>query len=72
MIKCTYTYSFKELSGKPKRFIENQPDCTLKGYGVSSDTVTFCVLYENKNCFNRVNNMLLNKFNLIPNNIKMV
>jgi hypothetical protein len=48
MIKVTYTYSFDELSGKPKRFLESKTDCKILGYGVSMDTVTLSVLYETK------------------------
>lgn len=72
MIKSTYTYSFTELSGKPKRFLENQPDCTIKGYGVSTDTVTLCVLYQHTEAFNRLNKLLLDKFKLNPSNIKFI
>ena len=72
MIKSTYTYSFNELSGKPKRFIENQPDCTLKSYGVSSDTVTLCVLYENQISYDIINKKLFDKFKLVPHNNKTI
>lgn len=72
MIKTTYTYSFNELSGKPKRFLENQPECKIKGYGVSTDTVTLCVLFENTQVFNSLNKILNDKFKLIPTNIQIV
>ena len=72
MLKVTYTYSFPELSGKPKRFIESKPECTLKGYGVSTDTVTLCVLYQDTEAFNRLNKLLLDKFKLNPNDIKFI
>jgi hypothetical protein len=72
MIKTTYTYSFNELSGKPKRYLENQPECKIKGYGVSTDTVTLCVLYEDTNSFNKINKTILDKFKLIPTNIQIV
>lgn len=72
MFKTTYTYSFNELSGKPKRFLENQPDCIIKGYGVSTDTVTLCVLYEHSEAFNKLNKSLFDKFKLIPKDIKVI
>lgn len=72
MIKTTYTYSFNELSGKPKRFLESRPDCTIKGYGVSMDTVTLCVLFENTQVFNCLNKTLNDKFKLTPTNIQIV
>lgn len=72
MLKVTYTYSFPELSGKPKRFIESKPECTIKGYGVSTDTVTLCVLYENIESFNLINKIMLDKFKLTPTNIKVI
>lgn len=72
MIKTTYTYSFNELSGKPKRYLENQPECTIKGYGVSTDTVTLCVLYEDINSFNKINKTILDKFKLTPTNIQII
>lgn len=72
MLKVTYTYSFIELSGKPKRFIESKPECTIKGYGVSTDAVTLCVLYETNEIFHKVNKELFDKFKLIPKNIKVV
>jgi hypothetical protein len=72
MIKTTYTYSFNELSGKPKRFLESRPDCTIKGYGVSTDTVTLCVLFENIQVFNCLNKTLNDKFKLTPTNIQIV
>ena len=72
MLKVTYTYSFPELSGKPKRFIESKPECSIKGYGVSTDTVTLCVLYENAEAFNTINKSFCDKFKLSPNNIKII
>jgi hypothetical protein len=72
MIKTTYSYSFNELSGKPKRFLENQPECKIKGYGVSMDTVTLCVLYEDTDAFNKLNKSLQDKFNLIPLHINFI
>ena len=72
MLKVTYTYSFPELSGKPKRFIESKPECTIKGYGVSTDTVTLCVLYENAEAFNTINKSFCDKFKLSPANIKIL
>lgn len=72
MLKVTYTYSFPELSGKPKRFIESKPECSIKGYGVSTDTVTLCVLFESVEAFNTINKCLLDKFKLTPTNIKVV
>ena len=72
MIQVTYTYSFLELSGKPKRFIENQPDCTIKGYGVSTDTVTLCVLYESIISYETVSHKLKEKFNLDPIRKKLI
>lgn len=71
MLKVTYTYSFPELSGKPKRFIESKPECSIKGYGVSTDTVTLCVLYESMEAFNIINKCMLDKFKLIPIDIKL-
>jgi len=72
MLKVTYTYSFPELSGKPKRFIESKPDCSIKGYGVSTDTVTLCVLFESVEAFNTINKSFFDKFKLIPINITVV
>jgi len=72
MLKATYTYSFLELSGKPKRFIESKPECTIKGYGVSTDAVTLCVLYESMDAFNLLNKAMLDKFKLTPIEIKMI
>jgi len=72
MFKVTYTYSFLELSGKPKRFIESKPECILKGYGVSTDTVTLCVLYESAYAFDTINKLMLDKFKLVPTIIKNV
>lgn len=72
MVKSTYNYSFNELSGKPKRYLENQPECKIKGYGVSTDTVTLCVLYEDANSFNRLNKLIFDKFKLVPTNVQIV
>lgn len=72
MLKATYTYSFIELSGNPKRFIESKPECSIKGYGVSTDAVTLCVLYESVNVFNVVNKAMMDKFKLTPIEIKMI
>jgi hypothetical protein len=72
MLKATYTYSFLELSGKPKRFIESKTDCKLIGYGVSTDTVTFSVLYEDKNSFNTINKTLQEKFGIFPQDINFI
>jgi len=72
MVKVTYTYSFPELSGKPKRYLETRPECKIKGYGVSTDTVTLVVLYENPNVFNILNKAVFDKFKLQPLNIQFV
>ena len=72
MVKVTYTYSFLELSGKPKRYLETKPECTIKGYGVSTDTVTLVILYENPNAFNVLNKAIFDKFKLQPSNIQFV
>jgi hypothetical protein len=72
MLKVTYTYSFPELSGKPKRFIESKPDCSVKGYGVSTDTVTLCVLYDSLQSYAAINKMMFDKFKLIPTNVRPV
>lgn len=72
MFTVTYTYSFKELNGKPKRFLESKPECSIKGYGVSMDAVTLCVLYQSKESFDLNNKFLYDKFNLKPKNIKML
>jgi len=72
MLTVTYTYSFLELKGKPKRFIESKSDCTIKGYGVSMDTVTLCVLYQSNDAFNLINKSFCDKFKLIPINIKAI
>jgi len=72
MIQVTYTYSFLELSGKPKRFLENQPDCTIKGYGVSMDTVTLCVLYESSSSYQSISQKIKTKFNLNPIRKKLI
>ena len=70
MIKATYIYSFNEWSGKPKRLLESISDCTIKGYGVSTDTVTLCVLYNTEVGFQELTKILNNKFKLNPNNIQ--
>ena len=72
MLKTTYTYSFLDLSGKPKRFLESKADCKILGYGVSTDTVTLSVLYENKETFDLVNKELYDKFKLIPKHINFI
>jgi hypothetical protein len=72
MVKTTYIYFFNELSGKPKRFIESQKGCTVKGYGVSMDTVTLCVLYDSAESFNSINQLLMDKFKLVPKDIKLI
>ena len=72
MLKATYTYSFLELSGKPKRFIESKTDCKIIGYGVSTDTVTFSVLYEDTNAFNKINKNLQEKFGIFPQDIYFI
>lgn len=72
MIKTTYIYSFIDLSGKPKRFLESKIDCRILGYGVSTDTVTLSVLYENVEAFNVINKSLKVRFGLIPEDIKYI
>ena len=72
MLKVTYTYSFLELSGKPKRFIESKSECIIKGYGVSTDAVTLCVLYETNDVFDKVSKELFDKFKLTPKNVKLI
>jgi hypothetical protein len=72
MLKATYTYSFDELSGKPKRFLESKPDCTVKGYGVSTDTVTLSVLFDSTQSFNQYNKLLYDKFKLIPSDLEFI
>lgn len=72
MVKVTYTYLFTELSGKPKRYLETKPECTITGYGVSTDTVTLSVLYQNTEVFNTINKAFYNKFKLQPTFIKFV
>jgi hypothetical protein len=72
MLKVSYTYSFLELSGKPKRFLESKSDCTILGYGVSTDTVTLSVLYENKESFNVNNKSLQDRFGISPRDIKFI
>ena len=70
MLKATYTYSFNELSGKPKRYLESKPGCKLMGYGVSMDTVTLCVLYDSQSVYDEISLLLKSKFKLFANNIK--
>lgn len=72
MLKTTYTYSFLDLSGKPKRFLESKADCKILGYGVSTDTVTLSVLYENKETFDLVDKQLYDKFKLVPTHINFI
>lgn len=72
MLKTTYTYSFLDLSGKPKRFLESKADCKILGYGVSTDTVTLSVLYENKETFDLVGKQLYDKFKLVPTHINFI
>ncbi len=72
MLNATYTYSFLELSGKPKRFIETNSGCTVKGYGVTTDTVTLSVLYDSIDAFNQINKAMMDKFKLSPSNIKVI
>lgn len=72
MVKTTYIYSFLELSGKPKRFLESKLECKILGYGVSTDTVTLSVLYENAENFNIINKSLYDKFKLTPTNINFI
>lgn len=64
MLKATYTYSFLELSGKPKRFLESKPDCKIMGYGVSTDTVTLIVLFDSDESYDKLNKLLNQKFKL--------
>lgn len=72
MLRVTYTYSFSELNGKPKRFIESKSECNIKGYGVSMDTVTLCVLYQSTESFNTINKLFYDKFKITPVNIKAI
>jgi hypothetical protein len=72
MLKTTYIYSFLELSGKPKRFLESKSDCKILGYGVSTDTVTLSVLYEDTKAFNNLNKELYDNFKLVPTNINFI
>lgn len=72
MLKIIYTYSFNELSGKPKRFLEKQPECKIMGYGVSTDTVTLSVLYESTHAFNKYNKTLQDLYKLIPQTIEFI
>jgi hypothetical protein len=64
MVKITYTYSFNELSGKPKRFIEKLDGCKILGYGVSTDTVTLIVLFDSSESYDELNKLLNQKFKL--------
>jgi len=72
MLKATYTYSFAELSGKPKIFLETKTDCKIFGYGVSTDTVTFYVLYEDEESLNKTNKILQEKFGISPQGIYFI
>lgn len=72
MLKVNYTYSFLELSGKPKRFIESLHDCTIKGYGVDKDTVTLCILYETTEAFNLHTKSLQDRFGIVPRDIHFI
>jgi hypothetical protein len=72
MLKTTYIYSFLELSGKPKRFLESKSDCKILGYGVSTDTVTLSVLYEDIEAFNVLNKALYDNFKLMPTHINFI
>jgi|APFre7841882793_1041355.scaffolds.fasta_scaffold00004_30 hypothetical protein len=72
MIKTTYIYSFLELSGKPKRFLESKVDCKILGYGVSTDTVTLSVLYENMEAFTTLSKSLHFRFGLLPEHTKHI
>ena len=72
MVKATYTYSFNELSGKPKRFLENQEDCKVMGYGVTTDTVTLIILFETNEIFQTLKKELKDKFNLIEDKFIIV
>jgi hypothetical protein len=72
MLKTTYIYSFLELSGKPKRFLESKSDCKILGYGVSTDTVTLSVLYEDIEAFNVLNKALYDNFKLMPAHINFI
>ena len=72
MLKTTYIYSFLDLSGKPKRFLESKTDCKILGYGVSTDTVTLSVLYEDTQTFNELNKQLYDKFKLVPAHINFI
>lgn len=72
MIQVTYLYSFPELSGKPKRFLESKPECKIRGYGVSTDTVTLSVWYEDTQAFNIINKSLQDRFGILPQDVKFV
>jgi hypothetical protein len=72
MLKTTYIYSFLELSGKPKRFLESKSDCKILGYGVSTDTVTLSVLYEDTEAFNTLNKALYDTYKLVPAHINFI
>ena len=52
MVKATYTYSFNELSGKPKRFLEKQEECKIMGYGVTTNSTFQTLKKELKSKFN--------------------
>jgi hypothetical protein len=72
MLKITYIYSFLDLSGKPKRFLESKQNCKVLCYGVTTDTVTLSVLFEDTETFNNLNKQLYDKFNLVPRNINFI
>ena len=72
MLRTTYIYSFLDLSGKPKRFLESKTDCKILGYGVLTDTVTLSVLYEDTQTFNELNKQLYDKFKLVPAHINFI
>jgi len=72
MLKATYTYSFLELSGKPKRFLESKSDCKIMGYGVSTDTVTLSILYESTESFETHSKSLQEKFGISPQDVKFI
>ncbi len=72
MIKTTYTYAFTELNGKPKRFLESKTECRIMGYGVSTDTVTLSVSYDNADAFNKYNKMLFDNFKVVLQTIELI
>jgi hypothetical protein len=72
MVKTVYIYSFLDLSGKPKRFLESKKECKILGYGVSTDTVTLSVLYDDKQTAEQINQELYNKFKLKPSKVNFI